>query len=190
MTMLLPARYPKLPRVLVHAEVLHPRLEAALHWAFNSVLGLGWQWERNADDFVASDAPWKLQYGGSPRAGHWVRPCGLLAGTERTEAPPEAEADSSEDLLALIFWMASRMEEHTGTERRDEHGRFNPEGTVPWTKGWLDRPVCELWAFALGSEVLGEDWAAHEARLRAEYCVRPTLDVDRRTQYSARNRAS
>lgn len=171
-------RYPHLPRVLVHAEVLYPRLEAALHWAFTSVLGLGWQWEGDAADFATSDATWKLQYGGSPICGHWIRPSGLLAGRERTEFPPETEGTSSGDILALIFWMASRMEEHTGRERRDGHGRFDPEGSHPLSKGWLERPICEVWAFSLGTHVLGEDWAAHEERLLAEYRVCPTLDVD------------
>lgn len=82
------------------------------------------------------------------------------------------------DPLALIFWMASRMEEQTGLERRDLHGRFDPTRSIPVSKGWLVRPVCETWAFELGRQVLGKEWPAHEKRLQAEYRVSPTLDVD------------
>ncbi|HCZ07984.1 MAG TPA: hypothetical protein DHV07_02460, partial [Flavobacteriales bacterium] len=45
-------------------------------------------------------------------------------------------------------------------------------------KGWLSVPICEQWAFELGAQMLGHTWPDHRDRLKAEYTVKPTLDVD------------
>lgn len=166
-------RFPDLPHVEVEARDWTPRLEAALEWAFTSVLGLGWR-KMEASEFEASDHPWKLSYGGQPDgAGYWVEPEGLLGMTEVRATPPEGE-----DLLARLFWMGSRMEEHVGVASRDQHGRFDPEGCPSMMRGWLEGPVCEEWAFELGRQVLGSDWPMLEQRLLGEYHCVPTLDLD------------
>ena len=168
-------RFPDLPRVWVNAEQWTPRLEAALEWRFTSVLGMGWQ-KGDPETMEPEAHPWILRYGGeSEGPGHWIQPEGLLASNEIRPVPPE---ESNGDLLALIFWMGCRMEEFAPTARRDEHGRFDPAGCASVERGWSDRPVCEAWAFEIGRSVMGEDWAAHEARLKQEYGFETSLDVD------------
>ncbi len=168
-------RYPELPTVLVNAPHWTPRLEAALEWTFTSVLGLGWE-RMDKAAFEASGAPWKLSYGGpSGGPGCWIEPEGLLDGTELRAFPPRSDTS---DVLALVFWMGSRMEEFMDTAARDQHGRFNPDGCVSMVRGWIGRPVCEEWSFQLGGLVLGEDWPEHQERLRKEFAVDSTLDVD------------
>ena len=169
-------RYPDLPEVWVHAPRMTPRLEAALDWTIGAVLGLSWHFESDREKHRAGETPWKFQYGGEPGAGYWVQPDGLLDGAEMRWTAPEPHPEA--DWLALIFWMGSRMEEWGPGARRDEHGRFDPTGSFSEQKGWLNRPVCEEWAFAWGERVMKEQWPAHLHRLRSEYSVRPTLDVD------------
>lgn len=168
-------RFAELPEVLVYSEQWSPRLEAALDWTFSAVLGLKW---RRVDEvgLDSPDAPWKLRYGGAPAGpGHRIEPEGLLSSRKITGVPPDA---SKGDWLSLIFWMGSRMEEMADGARRDEHGRFDPEGCESVERGWTLRPVCEEWAFEVGRGVLGSDWPEHETRLMAEYRFRTTLDVD------------
>lgn len=167
-------RYSDLPEVLVRAEHWTPRLEAALEWTFTSILGLAWR-RVEGPEFGSAVGPWKLSYGGDNEGpGHWVAPEGLLDMPEVRATPPEGD----EDPLARIFWMGSRMEEKVDTVLRDGHGRFDPTGSPSMERGWLDRPVCEEWAFELGRKVLGPDWDEHEARLLEEYRLETTLDVD------------
>ncbi len=172
-------RFPSQPHVVVHSPCLTPRLEAALQWALDAVLGLGWRHEPDVQAFEESEAAWKLQYGGStPTSGaHWMKPEGLLDEVGFRRLPPVLE-HASPDWLASIFWMGSRMEEWREDAVRDAHGRFDPTGSAPMENGWLSVPICEQWAFDLGAQVLGEAWPEHLERLRAEYRVEPTLDVD------------
>lgn len=170
------SRYPDLPVVLVHGTHRTARLEAALEWCLTAALGLRWAFEPDVQRFQESTAPWKLQYGGAAVVDCWMQPEGLLEGKEIRRDPPQWGA--SADWLALIFWMGSRMEEFHDSAPRDAHGRFDPRPSVPFAEGWLQRPVCEEWAFRLGAALLGADWPQHESRLKDEYAVQPTLDVD------------
>lgn len=171
-------RFPALPAVVVHAPFRTSRLDAALEWTLVAVLGLRWAFEADADRFQRSDAAWKLQYGGSPLAGLYIAPHGLLEREDVTAVPPGHPEHRDADVLALVFWMGSRMEEHVAGAPRDAHGRFDPVGSEPEQRNWLASPVCEQWAWGLGEQLMGAEWPAHSARLRAEYDVLPTLDVD------------
>lgn len=172
-------RFPSLPQVWVYAPQLPSRLEAALQWSLTAVLGLAWRHEPDVTSFEQAQQVWKLQYGGEVQVegAFRIEPEGLLDGGLRTSIPPTS-GHLGQDLLSLIFWMGSRMEEWVENAPRDLHGRFDPVDSVPMKKGWLSFPICEQWAFELGAHVLGEAWPEHEVRLKAEYNVQPTLDVD------------
>lgn len=172
-------RYTNQPHVLVHAPQLTPRLEAALQWSLDAVLGLAWRFEPDETAFAQSQEVWKLQYGGEvPVAGVFrIQPEGLLEESHLRATPP-ATGQGEQDWLSFIFWMGSRMEEWTEDAPRDVHGRFDPTDSVPMKKGWLSVPICEQWAFELGAHILGGSWPEHRDRLKAEYSVQPTLDVD------------
>lgn len=169
-------RFPDLPTVWVHAPRMTPRLEAALDWTIGAVLGLSWHYEPDRAKYHAGATPWKFQYGGEPCTGYWVNPDGLLDGAEIRSVAPEQGPEA--DWLALVFWMGSRMEEWGPEAQRDDHGRFDPAGSFSDQKGWIDRPVCEEWAFMWGEHLMKDEWPAHLERLRSEYSVLPTLDVD------------
>ena len=103
---------------------------------------------------------------------------GLLSevGQRRSEPPATEGADA--DLLAAIFWMGSRMEEFGAGASVDDHGRFDPTDSPSALRGWLERPVCEEWAFQVGGRRLGDRWDGHRRHLETQFEVVPTLDVD------------
>ena len=170
---------PVTPPICVHASGRTARHEAAFTWVLSSALGLDWSWADAGTAEGLDDGCIHCHYGAG-EAGHGIAlPVeGLLSevGQWRAE-PPEVEGADA-DLFAAVFWMASRMEEHVSGAVRDDHGRFDPSGSIPEIMGWLDVPVCEQWAFRIGERLLGEHWPAHQAKLQAQFEVRPTIDVD------------
>ena len=175
----MPARIPGSPHIVVHAPGRTSRHEAAFHWVLTDVLGLTWSW---------SDVPPQgpepeghrvdLHYGQAGKGVEYPAE-GLLSELGQwRRAPVAMAADGPVDPFAAVFWMGSRMEEAVKGAARDEHGRFDPRGSEPHNRGWLSRPICEHWAFAVGEKLFGEDWPRHRKALLAEYAVVPTLDVD------------
>ena len=104
----------------MHAPQLTPRLEAALQWSLDAVLGLAWRFEPDETAFAQSQEVWKLQYGGEvPVAGVFrIQPEGLLEESHLRATPP-ATGQGEQDWLSFIFWMGSRMEEWTEDAPRD-----------------------------------------------------------------------
>ena len=172
------ARFPSGPTVVVHAPNRTARHEAAFDWVLSAALGLSWRWEDDAAAFRSEDGV-RMHYG---LEGEWpgvgFPADGLLDRTGSLDAEPPAHEGEQADLFSAVFWMASRMEEFLPDAPRDDHGRFDPTGSLPELKGWLDSPICERWAWTIGERLLGDAWPEHRERLRAEHAVVPTLDVD------------
>ena len=165
-------------KVTVYAPGRTARHEAAFTWVLGSVLGLEWQWADTEKAYVQSTG-WRCHYGADPTLDGVGFPAdGMLSelGQMRPE-PPQTEGEQA-DLFAAVFWMASRMEEFLPDAPRDQHGRFMATHSIPVQRGWLDHPICEHWAFAIGERLLGAAWPDHEATLKAQFEVVPTLDVD------------
>jgi hypothetical protein len=171
-------RFPSAPTVVVHAPHRTARHEAAFDWVLSAALGLPWRWEDDAEAHRAADGV-RMHYGVE---GEWpgvgFPADGLLDRTGSLDAAPLASEDGQADLFSAVFWMASRMEEFLPDAPRDGHGRFDPTGSLPELRGWLDSPICEQWAWTIGERLLGNAWPEHRNRLRAEHAVVPTLDVD------------
>ena len=166
------------PTVVVHAPGRTSRHGAAFEWVLSSALGLSWRWEDDEQAYRDADGI-RMHYGAdSELPGTGFNAHGLLdrVGTLTVE-PPDTEGRDA-DGFAAVFWMASRMEEFLPQTTRDLHGRFDPVGSIPERRGWLDSPVCEDWSWRIGERLLGEAWPAHRERLMAEHAVLPTLDVD------------
>ena len=143
------------------------RHEAAFDWVLSVALGLDWRWEDDADAYRSCEGV-KLHYGADPSLpGVGFAADGLLAQPGMVSAVPPVTEGADADLFSAVFWMASRMEEHLPDAPRDGHGRFDPTGSLPERKGWLDRPICEAWSWTIGERLLGEAWYAHRDRLRA-----------------------
>ena len=142
------------------------------------MLGLEWRWEDDVRLYCEAEGV-RMQYGGdSGLPGAAFEAHGLLSQLGVLSAEPPDCAGPGFDGFAAVFWMASRMEEFLPHAPRDAHGRFDPAGSIPKQRGWLNIPVCEQWAWSIGERLLGNAWPAHRNRLLAEHAVHPTLDVD------------
>lgn len=166
------------PTITAFAPGRTARHEAAFTWVLDCVLGLTWAWADTEEEYRQAEGV-RFHYGGpASLPGVAFAAEGLLSelGQCRSE-PPDVEGEGA-DLFAAVFWMGSRMEEFLPDVRRDTHDRYDPTGSVSEQRGWIDRPMCEHWSFAIGARLLGPDWPAHEAALTSSFEVVPTLDVD------------
>jgi hypothetical protein len=166
--------------VRVYAPGRTARHEAAFEWVFTSVLKLHWSWEDSLERYLEDDRDIRCHYGASSDLpGIEFLADGLLSELGQNRGDPPSVQGEKADLFAAVFWMGSRMEEHFDGVPRDEHGRFDPSGSIPMRKGWLSQPICELWSFQIGRRLLGEKaWSGHVHRLQSAFRVEATLDVD------------
>jgi hypothetical protein len=96
-----------------------------------------------------------------PAAGPWIPASGLLSTRDLTAtapcAAPGVAPGGLEDVLAFVFFCATRMEEAVEGAPRDAMGRFRGEDSAAARGGWLERPEAELrmraWAVSVGWEV-------------------------------------
>ena len=149
------ARFSSGHTVVVHAPGRTARHEAAFDWVLSAVLGLSWRWEDDAAGAFRSAVGVRMHYG---LEAEWPGVDFRLTefGSDRVWTPsPRRHAGAQADLFSAVFWMASRMEEFLEDAPRDEHGRFDPTGSLPELKGWLDSPICERWAWTIGERLLG-----------------------------------
>lgn len=79
--------------------------------------------------------------------------------------------DTLPDILASIFFVLSRYEEYWQTER-DSHDRFPGICSMQSVYGWLEIPICDLWAEALIGFI-----GVEEKRNNA-FQIQPTFDID------------
>lgn len=87
------------------------------------------------------------------------------------------------DLFAATFYMVSRYEEYL-PYRRDEYGRFSARESLAYQKGFLHKPVVNIWSLML-LEVLVRQWSDLKTK-RPTYTCEPTIDID--AAYSFRNK--
>ncbi len=83
--------------------------------------------------------------------------------------------DGKEDYLAAIFYVLTRMEEYTATEK-DHHDRFTANQSELKAYGLLDKAICDRWAEKILSEVGVE---VQDQPIGFE----PTFDIDNTYAY-------
>ena len=79
------------------------------------------------------------------------------------------------DLFSASFYLVSRYEEYLPFIR-DEHGRFTPQSSIAVQKGFLEIPVVNRWAMALG-QIL-RDHYPNLQMVAQTYTYLPTIDID------------
>lgn len=147
-----------------------PRLTYCLDLLLGRLLQLPWQYTLHSDVFEAWQGP-RLNY-----SQHrfdcrtvWIIPHGLLnAGEIDIDCRPEPcttdaclpalfchtnqAATFHFDLLAAAFYVSSRYEEYLPFEA-DGYGRFPASASLLYRAGWLEKPVVQQWAQALGASI-------------------------------------
>ncbi|MBM3165275.1 MAG: polysaccharide deacetylase family protein [Bacteroidetes bacterium] len=163
----------------VFSEQLSPRLFYTLDFIFTA-RGLEYYCTSDWEKFTAIKGP-KLNYSEREASDSLkLSPSTLLfENNVRSYAIDQCEGalgevmsfDGVPDLLASIFFVLSRYEEHWPTER-DQHDRFKASNSIQSLYGWLKKPICDEWAEALVQ-------ALRVAKTPDRtFSIEPTFDID------------
>jgi hypothetical protein len=79
------------------------------------------------------------------------------------------------DVFAAAFYLLSRYEEYTSTER-DVHGRFEAKNSLAWKHDFLTAPLIELWCEQLKNVLTAIDVTS--SFTRHTFTQQVTIDVD------------
>ena len=78
------------------------------------------------------------------------------------------------DVLGLIYWMFSRLEE-ISVDAFDDHGRVSAFSSHAYRNGYLDRPIIDEWFIVLRQVLVrlwpGLDMAQHEFKVKLSHDV-------------------
>lgn len=84
------------------------------------------------------------------------------------------------DILGLIFWMLTRIEE-INPKDVDDHGRFSAYSSHAFNNGYLERPIVDEWLIILG-QVIKKLWPSHDL-VKNEFKIKLSHDVDIVSRY-------
>jgi hypothetical protein len=175
--------------LLIYTDKPAPRLIYILKFFIKSVVGLDFRLTHKEDEFLMHQGP-RLTYSDSPFGDEpFIFSSRLLfeKGIEDQQinvfewqgvpvffgTHPKYEIPF--DPLAASFYLVSRYEEYL-PHIKDQHMRFIPQQSLAYQKGFLDRPVVDIWA-----EKLREILKKHYPDLKfnqQQYKFISTIDVD------------
>jgi len=84
------------------------------------------------------------------------------------------------DIFAASFYLVSRYEEYL-PYRKDEYGRFSANESIAYQKGFLLKPVVNIWAYHLGN-LISEKFSNFTFPGH-KYKFIPTIDIDAAWSY-------
>ena len=87
------------------------------------------------------------------------------------------------DILGLVYWMLTRLEE-VGRTDLDDHQRFPATSSHAYHHAYLERPIVDEWLIILG-QVIQRVWPQLVLR-RHEFSIKVSHDVDRPSRYGFR----
>ena len=88
------------------------------------------------------------------------------------------------DILGLIYWMLTRLEEVRRTDL-DSHQRFPATSSHAYRHGYLERPIVDEWLNVLG-QVIQRVWSSIELK-QHEFSIKVSHDVDIPSRYAFQN---
>lgn len=84
------------------------------------------------------------------------------------------------DIFAASFFLISRYEEYL-PQVKDEHGRYTAEQSLAYKKGFLDKPIIDIWAFKF-LDALKQKFPDYNYKER-DYQFISTIDIDNAYAY-------
>jgi hypothetical protein len=176
--------------VYLYSEKITNRLRYIAHLFFRDILNTEVTLLQDRKAFLAADGP-KINYGKVPMeeglflaSGNILLERGVghkdLTFIEYNDLPaffPVYHEQSAMpfDVLGAAFYLVTRYEEYL-PYKKDEYGRFSAKESVAYQKGFLGKPLVNLWALNLG-QLLKEKYPAFDFPGRT-YEFIPTIDVD------------
>ncbi len=179
-------------KILVYSSVTTPRIKYITDLVLGDLLGLEVTLTTDQEEFINSQEA-KICYN-NRHLSHdkecLIVPYGLLnerglnnhqvnvidfAGTKGLFPVYSSGSSLPFDIFSAAFYMVSRYEEYLPFIR-DQHGRFPASSTLASQKGFLQKPVVNIWAKELG-KILHELFPALKITSPA-YKFVPTMDID------------
>lgn len=88
------------------------------------------------------------------------------------------------DIFAASFYLITRYEEYL-PHVKDKHGRFTAEQSLAYKKGFLEKPLIDIWAYKF-LKVLKEKFPNYKYETR-QYKYLSTIDIDNAYAYKHKN---
>ena len=181
--------------VLVYSHKITNRINYIFQLIFRDILNVEVQLTSNVEDFENHSGV-KFSYGKNPLndelffgAEHLLFERGIkyydLSFIEFDSLPaffPVYHKNSvlPFDVFSAAFYLVSRYEEYL-PYRKDEYGRFSANESIAFQKGFLLKPVVNIWAYQIGNilkeKFLGFEFSGHK------YNFIPTIDIDAAWSY-------
>ncbi len=145
--------------ILIYTSSSTPRLLYTFNFIFKEILGIKYQLTHQPDEFKKSDLP-KFSYSESPVGDEFfffstklLFEKGIHAQDisvfdwENSKAffATHPKYDFPFDPFAAAFYLVSRYEEYL-PHQRDSHDRFDVKESLAWKKGFLQKPLIDIWA--------------------------------------------
>lgn len=152
--------------ILIYAQEINPRIEYISKLLFTTILQAEIYFTTNSSDFKQSNLP-KLNYSPNKFGDEfYIQPHQLMfsRGTDTPEIEPVwyddhkyfcASSNNSDlpfDPLAAAFYMVSRHEEYSETQR-DKFGRYPATQSILAKHNLLGKPVVNIWAKLLAEKL-------------------------------------
>lgn len=177
--------------MLVYSSVVTARFNYISELILKDLLGIEFQITQDIEFYRSSDAP-KLCYNNRHIAEKecLIVSFGLMSergvssqrinlidfsGTKAMFPIYTRESCLPFDIFSAAFYLVSRYEEYL-PYMRDEHGRFSAMSSLAWQKDFLQKPVINIWANALGS-ILSTLYPLLKLK-KPHYRFVPTIDID------------
>lgn len=180
--------------LLVYASRATHRVRYICKLLFSDLMGLNVEHTSEAEAYQSHEGP-KVNYSNKKlEGGLFIMPTGLLFSTGIDEQEPQVITHEGVkclfptherstvpfDPLAASFFMVSRYEEYL-PHISDTHSRFEAKDSLAYRKGFLRRPVVNLWANMLKAKIAEQYPNTVFAKQTYKYVN--TIDVDNAWAY-------
>ena len=176
--------------MLIYTEKITNRVTYIFRVIFEDILKIHYEITSSREEFLASDDI-KFSYGKNPVSDELffasadilfergIRHIDLTF-TEHENLPvffPVHHKQSALpfDPFAASFYMVSRYEEYL-PYKKDEYGRFSAMESIAYKKGFLNKPVVNIWANKTGN-ILKQNFPGFDFKGHV-YEFTPTIDID------------
>lgn len=180
--------------ILVYTHKITPRLRYIFKHIFTRILLIPIDFTTKIEDFVAHSGA-KVSYTKVPLGSEFfIKSNDLLfeqgvndvdISVQKWEEipcffPSGAKSVIPFDIFAASFYLITRYEEYL-PHVKDKHGRYTADQSLAFNKGFLEKPVIDIWAYKFLS-ILKEKFPEYPYQKR-NYNYISTIDVDNAYAY-------
>lgn len=155
--------------LLVYTEKRTPRIDYIFNLMIEDIAGFSFQTTGSKEEFEAYTGP-KLAYSNEAFQDAIIVPSAFFLDGNTKEVKElhyiihdgvdcpfaiEGSSDFRFDIFSAGFYLVTRCEEYSG-KSRDHHHRFSIYESIAYKKGFIEKPVVNLWALELRKKILNK----------------------------------